>query len=86
MNKEKIIEEVLKELERAKKKYPPDEYPWKGDLSIFEQAALVVVEAGEALQAANKLYFNGEGSYPEIQRELIQTISTAMRVLEGLKI
>ena len=85
MTKEKIISEILSELERAKIKYPSHYWPWNGNLNIFEMCALVGVEAGEAMQAANKLRFVGVDSLEHVKQELIQTASTAIRVLEILE-
>ena len=79
-----IYEKIESELERARKKYPDNEWPWNGYLTLFEMTALVATEAGEALQAANKFYYNKSGSIDDIKSELIQVMSTAMRVYQEI--
>ena len=76
-----ILIEVLKEHEKALKKYD-----WKNDynLNIFEMVALVMNECGEALQAANKTNYNQIDLKNQIRQELIQVISTALRVIKEI--
>lgn len=83
---DELSRRVHMEFLRAKEKYSDNKFPWNSDsFDIFQKCALVNVEAGEALQAANKFVFNNEGSIKDIEEELIQTISTAIRVLLSIK-
>lgn len=68
---------VKKELKRAKSLHD-----WPKD-QIY-QAAIIVEEAGEILQAANNHVFHG-ASIGFIQVEVIQTIVTCIRYLEANK-
>ena len=84
---EKMIDMVMAELARAKKVYPDADarYPWKHDRkNLFKQCAVVACEAGEALQAASKFRYNESGDIESIVTELIQTMSTSMRVLKSI--
>jgi hypothetical protein len=92
-----IIDEILTELSRAKRKYPKTRRPWEyaplglknERFNILERVALVACEAGEALEAAKS--FAGididkfdNSSRQRTYEELIQTASTAIRVLESM--
>lgn len=83
-----ILKEVAKELIRAKKKYPDDKHPWNmfdSDIfNIFEAVSIVHVEAGEAAKCAHKIVYNEKTNINDLKAELIQTIATAIRVLEKL--
>lgn len=73
--------EIIDESKRAKEKYPESEFTvWAGN-DFFEQCALMVCEAGEALQAANKHKFNGSGDVGAVRSELIQTAAMTIRVI-----
>lgn len=67
---------VLKELDRAKAKWPG----WPRD--PFHAAAVVATEAGELLQAAEKHTYCW-GPNTAMLEEAIQTASTAIRFIEG---
>jgi hypothetical protein len=89
-----ILLAMFEELDRAREKYPDDQWPWYGGInttpdkagawSILEAVALVDCESGEALNAANKLYFNDSGSVSEVKKELLQVMATAYRLLRKL--
>ena len=80
-----LIEEIMTELKRAKKKHPswPDH--------IVARAAVVGEEAGELVRAA--LNHKYEAPTPdqraqwkeEMRKEAIHTAATCIRFLEGLK-
>lgn len=83
-----IVSKIHDEFKNAKEKYPDNEYPWNNleNFNIFERVGLVATEAGEALQEANKIYFNHENSrILDLKNELIQTASTAIRVLMSME-
>lgn len=80
-----IIDEILAEVKRAKKKHPqwPDH--------VVARAAIVSEEAGELLRSS--LNYKYEATQPldkarwkaDMKDEAIQTAATAIRFLEGLK-
>lgn len=82
-----IAGNVLDELLKAKQKHPDNKWPWNSeDFNIFERVGLVTTEAGEAMQEANKIYFNHElHRKTRLKEELIQTASTAIRVLMSME-
>lgn len=92
MELKEIFEAATRELVRAKVKYPDSNsrYPWfylrgsTGSEPLFSCCALVANEAAEASNAASKLVYNDIGSIEDMKTELIQTIATAIRVLEYL--
>lgn len=69
---------IKKEMKRARELHPD----WPKD-QIY-QAAIIVEEAGEILQAANNHVFYG-ASIGFTQIEVIQTIVTCIRYLEANK-
>jgi NTP pyrophosphatase (non-canonical NTP hydrolase) len=77
-----ILDDILKELKRAKKKHPnwPDH--------IVARAAIVGEEAGELIRASLNYKYeksNAEDQLKEMQKEAVQTAATAIRFLESLK-
>lgn len=80
MKKEKVIEEVFKELREAEEKHPY----WPKD--IIHQAAIVAEEAGEMLKECNNLgFFEYKGKEKDqkqrVKEEAIQTAAMALRFL-----
>lgn len=81
-----ILDEVLKELKRAKKKHPQ----WPEH--IVSKAAIVCEESGELVRAClNWKYERAELGTPEyqnqiyeIRKEAIHTAATALRFLQDL--
>ena len=80
------ISDIFREFELAKVKHPDNKWPWDDleTFNLFERVGIVATEAGEALQAANKLYFQREGCIEDVRTELIQIAATAIRVLLSL--
>lgn len=73
---QKIINEVLNELKKAKEKYPE----WPDDK--IHQVAIMAEESGEAVRAAlNHVYHNEHIS--EYRTELLQTAAMCIRCLEN---
>ncbi len=74
MTKDQIIEEVLSELKRAKKKFPvfPND--------IVHAAAIVGEEAGELLQASLENYYEN-GSRIKAIKEAYHTTAMGLRFL-----
>ncbi len=70
--------EILKALNEAKQIHP--EYP----KDPVHMVAIMVEEAGEAMQEANDILWD-HGSADDLKTELLHTIATAIRCLEGLK-
>jgi hypothetical protein len=80
-----IIHEVLKEYQRAKKKFPS----WP--VHIVARAAIVGEESGELIQAAlqwkyerQHTYEGRDGQYDKMKKEAIQTAAMCLRFLEML--
>ena len=73
-----IINEINKELIRAKVKHPnfPDD--------VIHMVAIMAEESGEAIQAAVQNKYEG-GTLEHVKTELIHTIATAIRCLENMK-
>jgi NTP pyrophosphatase (non-canonical NTP hydrolase) len=67
------------ELRRAYAKHQDNEGAWRDN--IFEKCAIVACEAGEALQAANKLYYENIGTKENVIDELLQVAATAIRTI-----
>jgi hypothetical protein len=76
--KNKIMLSIYQELSRAKEKHNWD------NLDIFQRTAIMMCEAGEALQVANKIRFENKFTIDDLRTELIQTASTCIRILEGI--
>lgn len=78
-----IIDDILAELKRAKKKHPqwPDH--------IVARAAIVAEEAGELVRASLEFKYerqiDPETQIEEMRIEAIHTAATCIRFLEGLK-
>ncbi len=70
------IEEVSRELARAKAKHPE----WPED--DIHRMAILMEEAGEALQAAMNRRYHG-GSFEKVREEVIQTLAMGFRWLEN---
>lgn len=84
MKQPSILDEILKELKRAKKKHPhwPDH--------IVARAAIVSEEAGELVRASLNYKYEGKpenrpACLKEMEKEAIQTAATCIRFLENLK-
>ena len=71
---DRTIEEIFAELRRAEAKHPgwPD--------NPIHAVAIVVEEAGEAMQAALQLTYEG-GTQAHLRQELVQTGAMAIRAL-----
>lgn len=73
-----IVNEILKEVERAETIHPY----WPKDM--IHSSAIVCEESGELIRAA--VQFNYEnGNLEEIKKEAIQTAATCIRLLKNLK-
>lgn len=74
-----IMADVLKELARAKAKFPrwPDH--------IVARGAIVAEEAGELLRECLHNKYEGENNIEAMRKEAIQVIVTGIRFLENLK-
>jgi hypothetical protein len=80
-----ILDDILRELKRSKKKHPywPDH--------IVAGAAIVCEESGELIRAAlnhkyeSKDKFDKEAWVKQMREEAIQTAAMAIRFLENLK-
>jgi sirohydrochlorin ferrochelatase len=81
-----ILDDILKEVKRAKKKHPrwPDH--------VVARAAIVSEEAGELVRAALLYKYERESSpedqkqqIDDMKKEAIQTAATCIRFLEDLK-
>lgn len=72
-----IVQAIIAELHRAEALHPV----WPGD--IVHQAAIMVEEAGETLQAANNYRFHG-GELELARVEAIQAGAMAIRFLKNL--
>lgn len=74
----KILFEIINELERAQVKHPV----WPKD--NIKRVAIVNCEAGEALKEAVKIS-EGTGSLENLEIELIQTAGTCIRMLLAIE-
>ena len=82
MNKStKVIDDILKELERAEEKHPG----WPAD--FFEGHAIISEEVGELAQAIIDHKYKGQGLYSlnRIREEAIQVAAMGIRFLLNLK-
>ena len=77
MDRIRIRNEVEKELERAREKFPF----WPHDM--VHAAAIVGEEAGELLQAALQYHFEEKETLDDCDHEAIQTMAMCIRFLEG---
>jgi NTP pyrophosphatase (non-canonical NTP hydrolase) len=76
-----ILQDILNELKKAKKKFPnwPDH--------MVSRAAIVAEEAGELVRAALQFKYersDRESQILELRKEAIQTAAMAIRFLENL--
>jgi len=74
---QQILEAILKEVERAERKFPD----WPTD--IIHAAAIVGEESGELTRAALQWTYEG-GELIEAQKEAIQVAAMAIRFLNGM--
>jgi hypothetical protein len=72
-----ILHEIVHELVLAERKHPS----WPDD--PIHQVAIMVEEAGEAMQAALQMVYEN-GSVEALKKELIQTGAMVVRCLENL--
>lgn len=85
MTQPAILDEILKELRRAKKKHPS----WP--VHIVARAAVVAEEAGELVRAALNFKYEAKGRFEqkewakEMEKEAIHTAATAIRFIEALR-
>jgi len=74
-----IIKRILKEVESAKNKHPY----WPED--IVHQTAIIQEECGEAVRESLNIYYKENGTYNNLETEIIQTAATCIRCLEKLR-
>lgn len=74
-----IIQRILKEVDFAKKKHPY----WPDD--IVHQTAIIQEECGEAVRESLNIYYKENGTYDNLEREIIQTAATCIRCLNKIK-
>lgn len=86
MTESGILDEILKELKRAKKKHPS--FP----IHIVARAGIVCEEAGELIRAALIYKYetpvdkvNEEQWKKEMEKEAIHVCATAIRFIESLR-
>lgn len=72
---DKIIDDVHDEYCRACKIHP------KWPSNVVEALAIIAEESGEAIKAGNEYHHDEGGTFEEIEKEIIQTMSTCMRFL-----
>jgi hypothetical protein len=73
------VNDLLIELIRAESLHPI----WPED--VVHQVAIVVEEAGEAMRAALRSYYNEGGTIEQVRTELIQVGAMAIRALINLE-
>jgi len=73
-----ILNDILRELERAERLHPA----WPTD--TIHQVSIMGEEAGESLRAALRLVYEG-GTLEELRTEMVQTGAMVIRVLKNLK-
>jgi NTP pyrophosphatase (non-canonical NTP hydrolase) len=78
-SQQKIVEQILDELKRAKKKFPT----WPTD--PVHCAAVIGEEAGEVIQAALDFFYGRAASRARMREEALQVGAMAIRFLEGLE-
>jgi len=71
------MEEVDKELERAREKFPF----WPHDM--IHAAAIVAEEAGELIQASLQYHYEEKTTMEECDKEAIHALAMCIRFLEG---
>lgn len=79
---EKIYTLIDMELEKAKRKHPV--FPF----SPVERCSIMIEEAGEAVQAANDMFFGeiNDATQKELLRtELLHTACVCVRILEAME-
>jgi len=74
---DKLIKQILEEVERAEKKHPY----WPNDW--IHSAAIVCEESGELIRATIQLTYEG-GEIESVRHEAIQTAATCIRLLKNL--
>lgn len=70
-----IIDDIHQEYCRACKKHP------KWPKNVVEALAIIAEESGEAIKAGNEYHHDEGGTFEEIEKEVIQMISTGFRFL-----
>ena len=75
---ERIYTLIDVELEKAKRKHPV--FP----VSPVERCSIMIEEAGEAVQAANNLFWD-VGGKEELRTELLHTACVCVRILEAME-
>ena len=70
-----VFDEILFELLRAEKKFPN----WPRD--PVHGVAIMMEEAGEAIQAAIDFYYKREETPEKLRKELLQTAAMATRMI-----
>ena len=78
MTNQQSIDCILNELKAAKKEHPT--FP----TDIVHQVAIMVEEAGEAIQAALE-HYEENGDLKKVEHELFQTGAMVLRCLENLQ-
>lgn len=74
MTPEDVLDLIFHELKMAEKKHPG----WPDD--PVHGVAIIVEEAGEAMQAALDMYYRN-GTFRDLRTELAQTAAMAIRAL-----
>ena len=77
MKRKLIIQGILRELDKAKKKHP--NFP----KDRIHQVAIMAEESGEAIQAAIDLIYD-KGTIKNLETELLQTAAMCIRTLENM--
>lgn len=76
VNLNKILDEAIEELQRAKDMYP--EWP----VDIVHATSIMVEESTEALKSANEWRWSQkDGTLADVRKETIQTIAMCFRLL-----
>lgn len=78
MTTDEIINEILKEVDRAENKHPD----WPMDK--IHAAAIVCEESGELIRCAVQYELENGSNLSELKKEAIQTAATCIRLLKKL--
>lgn len=78
MNYQKIITDIINEVESAKQKHPF----WPDDL--IHQTAIIQEECGESVRESLNIVYKEGGTYENLKKEIIQTAATCIRCLDYL--